>query len=91
MDIKKLGRVKGIGHRITGHQTGMTRNRGIGWEFVHVCIDDFSRVAYVEVLEDEKSVTAAACLRRAVAWFAERGVKVRRVMTDNGSCRSCTP
>jgi transposase InsO family protein len=85
LDIKKLGRVKGIGHRITGDRTGQTRNRGVGWEFVHVCIDDFTRLAYVEVLEDETGITAAAFLRRAAAWFASQGVTVERVMTDNGS------
>jgi transposase InsO family protein len=84
VDIKKLGRIGRVGHRINGDRT--TRVRGIGWEFVHVCVDDYTRLAYVEVLEDEKSVTAAAFIRRAVAWFAERGVRVRRVMTDNGSC-----
>jgi len=84
LDVKKLARLRGIGHRITGvrgHQ-----NRGLGWEYVHVCIDDCTRLAYVEVLVDEKGITAAAFLRRAVAWYAERGIKVRRVMTDNGSC-----
>ena len=85
LDIKKLGRVKGIGHRITGERVGQTKNRGIGWEFVHVCIDDFTRLAYVEVLEDETGNTAAAFLRRAAAWFADQGVTVERVMTDNGS------
>ncbi len=84
LDIKKLGRIGRVGHRIHGDRT--TRVRGIGWEFVHVCIDDYTRLAYVEVLEDEKAVTATAFLRRAVAWFAEHGVKVCRVMTDNGSC-----
>jgi transposase InsO family protein len=83
LDIKKLGRVKGLGHRITGNR--VHKNRGIGWEFVHVCVDDYTRLAYVEVLEDEKGVTAVAFLRRAVEWLAERGVKVERVMTDNGS------
>jgi transposase InsO family protein len=84
LDVKKLAKVRGIGHRITGvrgHQ-----NRGLGWEYVHVCIDDCTRLAYVEVLGDEKGVTAAAFLNRALAWYAERGIKVRRVMTDNGSC-----
>jgi transposase InsO family protein len=83
LDVKKLGRVKGIGHRITGNR--VHTSRGVGWEFVHVCVDDFTRLAYVEVLEDEKGVTAVAFLRRAVAWLAERGVTVERVMTDNGS------
>jgi hypothetical protein len=85
LDVKKLGRIKGIGHRITGHHAGMHRSAGIGWEFVHVCIDDHSRLAYVEVLEDEKGPTTVGFLRRALAWFADHGVTVRRVMTDNGT------
>jgi transposase InsO family protein len=84
LDVKKLAKVRGVGHRITGVR-GYS-NRGIGWEFVHVCIDDCTRLAYVEVLADEKGPTAAGFLRRALAWYRERGIKVRRVMTDNGSC-----
>ena len=84
LDTKKLGRIRGIGHRIHGDRT--TRQRGVGWEFAHVCIDDHSRVAYVEVLEDEKGVTAAGFLERAVRWFAELGIRTHRVLTDNGSC-----
>ena len=83
LDIKKLGRIGHVGHRITGDRRGQAR--GIGWEFVHVCIDDCSRVAYAEVLVDEKGPTVAAFLRRAVAWFRRRGVRVRRVLTDNGT------
>lgn len=83
LDVKKLGRIRGIGHRITGVR--QHRNRGIGWEFVHVCVDDYSRLAYVEVLEDEKGATTVGFLRRALDWFIERGVNVRRVMTDNGA------
>lgn len=85
LDIKKLGRVNGIGHRITGVRTHSRKGKK-GWEFVHVCIDDFTRLAYVEVLQDELGVTAVGFLRRAVAWFAAQGVTVERVMTDNGSC-----
>jgi transposase InsO family protein len=85
LDVKKLGRFNRVGHRITGDRTGQSRTRGIGWEFVHVCVDDHSRLAYVEVLEDEKGPTTVAFLRRALAWFAERGVTVARVMTDNGT------
>jgi transposase InsO family protein len=59
---------------------------GHGWEFVHVAVDDYSRVAYVEILNDERADTAIGFVRRAVAWFAARGVRVREVMTDNGSC-----
>lgn len=83
LDVKKLGRVRGFGHRVTGDPT--TRQRGIGWEYVHVCVDDASRVAYVEVLEDEKGGTTAGFLSRAVAYYRELGVRVRRVLTDNGS------
>ena len=83
VDIKKLGRIGGIGHRITGDRR--QRVRGIGWEFVHVCLDDCSRLAYAEVLSDEQSVTVAGFLRRAVAWFARRGVRAQRVLSDNGS------
>ena len=83
LDIKKLGRIGHVGHRITGDRRGQAR--GIGWEFVHVCVDDCSRVAYAEVLVDEKGPTVAAFLRRAVAWYRRRGVRVRRVLTDNGA------
>jgi transposase InsO family protein len=83
LDIKKLGRIGHIGHRITGDRRRQAR--GIGWEFVHVCIDDCSRVAYAEVLGDETGPTIAGFLRRAVAWFRRRGVRVQRVLTDNGT------
>lgn len=86
LDIKKLGRIDGIGHRITGDRTGQSNNRGIGWEFVHVCIDDASRVAFVQVMPDEKKQSAVAFLRAAVAYYASLGVTAARVMTDNGSC-----
>lgn len=84
VDIKKLGRIGRIGHRIHGDRT--TRVRGIGWEFVHVAIDDASRLAYAEVLPNERSPSSTAFLRRAVAWFQSRGVTVQAVMSDNGSC-----
>jgi transposase InsO family protein len=83
VDVKKLARIGHIGHRITGDRHG--RLEGIGWEFVHVCIDDCSRVAYAEVLDDEHDVTVAAFLHRAVAWFARRGVRAQRVLSDNGT------
>jgi len=83
LDIKKLGRIGHIGHRITGDRHGQAR--GIGWEFVHVCVDDCSRVAYAEVLSDEKGPTIAAFVRRAAAWFRRRGVRIKRVLTDNGT------
>jgi transposase InsO family protein len=85
IDIKKLGKFNRIGHRITGDRTGQSNARGIGWEFVHVCIDDCTRLAYVEILADERKETVTAFLKRAVGWFAERGVIIERLMTDNGS------
>ena len=85
IDIKKLGRFDRPGHRVTGTRTGC-RTRGAGWDFVHVAVDDATRLAYVEVLPDEKKETATAFLARALAWFAARGIRVERVMTDNGSC-----
>jgi transposase InsO family protein len=83
LDIKSLGRIAGVGHRIHGDRR--TRVRGIGWEYVHVAVDDHSRVAYVEVLADQGGTSCTAFLQRALAWFAARGVTVRRVMSDNGS------
>ena len=94
VDVKKLGRIeRGAGHRITGSKhynprrgpRGRSR-RTVGWEFVHVCVDDATRLAYVEVLDDEKGLSAAAFLRRAIAWFASMGVEVERVISDNGAC-----
>jgi transposase InsO family protein len=82
IDVKKLVRIQGAGHRVTGNRRGTAK--GIGWEYVHVCIDDATRLAYVEVLEDEKGVTAVGFLRRAVAHFAAHGIHVKEVMTDNG-------
>jgi transposase InsO family protein len=90
LDIKKLGRIDGVGHRITGDRRGQSNRRsrgeGVGWEFVHVCIDDASRVAFVQVMPDEKKQSAIAFLKAAVAYYADLGVTVARVMTDNGSC-----
>ncbi len=86
VDIKKLGRFVRPGHWATGRSVPGWRSQRMGWEFVHVAIDDFSRVAYVEILDDEQGPTAAGFLERAVAWFATLGVRVRRVMSDNGSC-----
>jgi transposase InsO family protein len=85
IDTKKLGKIAGIGHRITGHRTGMNRSRGIGWEVLHVAIDDASRLAYTELLPDEKKESACAFLDRALLFFNSHGAKVERVMTDNGS------
>lgn len=84
IDVKKLGRFTKPGHRVTGRGPG-TRTHGAGWEAIHVCVDDTTRLAYVEVLPDEKAVTSIGFLERAVAWFAQRGVTIERVMTDNGA------
>jgi transposase InsO family protein len=83
VDIKKLGRIDGIGHRITGDRT--TKSRGAGWDFLHVCVDDASRLAFTQILPDERKESAILFLDRALAWFTGLGVKVERVMTDNGS------
>jgi transposase InsO family protein len=85
LDIKKLGRFEQPGHRITGDRT-LGKSRGAGWECVHVCIDDASRIAFSQVMPDEKKQSAIACLKGAVAYYASLGVTVTRVMTDNGSC-----
>jgi len=82
IDVKKLGRFGAAGKRVIGNRSGKP---GYGWECCHVCVDDATRLAYVEVLGDERGETSSDFLRRAVAWFAERDVKVERVMTDNGS------
>ena len=85
IDVKKLGRILGgAGHRVTGDRGPGQRARGAGWEFVHVCVDDATRLAYVEVLSDEKATTAIAFLRSALAFYRRHGVSVQRVMTDNG-------
>jgi len=87
IDIKKLGRIGGIGHRITGRQTGVVnRHLGVGWEFVHVCIDDASRVAFSQVMKDQRKESAVAFLETAAAYYMSLGVRLERVMTDNGSC-----
>jgi transposase InsO family protein len=86
IDIKKLGRFDKVGHRITGDRTGQSNSRGVGWEFVHVCIDDHSRVAFSQIKPDEKADSAVLFLRAAVAYYKSLGVTVTRVMTDNGSC-----
>jgi transposase InsO family protein len=83
VDVKKLGRMRRVGHRITGDRR--ERTRGAGWEYVHVGVDDASRLAYVEVLADERQHTSRGFVRRAVAWLARARVRVERVMTDNGS------
>jgi transposase InsO family protein len=97
VDVKKLGRIRGAGHRVTGQRQSQAANRRArrrgapkGWEFVHVCVDDATRLAYVEVLTDEKATTAAGFLRRAVAFYRRHGIQVERVMSDNGSCYRST-
>jgi transposase InsO family protein len=85
LDIKSLGKIEGLGHRITGQRSGQTRNRGIGWDHLHVAIDDASRLAYTEILPGLGSEDACGFVERALAWYARLGVSVERVMTDNGS------
>ncbi|HZJ29140.1 MAG TPA: IS481 family transposase [Solirubrobacterales bacterium] len=95
IDVKKLGRIgpKGPGHRVTGRRhknptstdAAGIRRRRVGWEYVHVCVDDCTRLAYVEVLPDERATTAIGFLKRAVAFYRSHGVRVKRLMTDNGS------
>ena len=90
LDIKKLGRIAGLGHRITGDRRGQSAKRGTGWEYLHVAIDDASRLAYTEVLPNERKESATAFLVRALCWFERHGVTVARVMTDNGSAYRST-
>jgi transposase InsO family protein len=87
LDIKMLGRIGSVGHRISGRRAGVVnRHLGIGWEFVHVCIDDASRIAFSRVMKDERKQSAIAFLKAAVAYYESLGMKIERVMTDNGSC-----
>jgi transposase InsO family protein len=90
LDIKKLGRINGIGHRVTGDRRGQShlrsRGKGPGWEFVHVAIDDASRIAFAKVMNSERRRSATAFLKAALAYYESLGIKVERVMTDNGSC-----
>jgi hypothetical protein len=98
VDVKKLGRIeRGAGHRATGRKhynprrgPGGAQRRTVGWEFVHIAIDDCTRLAYAEVLPDEKATTAIAFLRRAVAFFARHRITVERLLTDNGSAYRST-
>ena len=102
IDVKKLARIpeSGAGHRVHGnrrlqHSPTKTnaaghRERQVGWEYVHVCVDDATRLASVEVLTDEKAITAVAFLKRAIAFYARHGITVQRVMTDNGSAYRST-
>jgi transposase InsO family protein len=94
IDVKRLGRIQIPGHRVTGNRRIRARQRRVGdqvlgtagWEFVHVCVDDATRLAFVEVLPDERGPTAAGFLRRAAAWFASMGITLEAVMSDNGAC-----
>jgi transposase InsO family protein len=86
IDIKKLGKFNRIGHRISGDRTGQSNSRGLGWEFVHVAIDDHSRIALAKVMPSERKRCATAFLKATVAYYESLGVRVERVMTDNGSC-----
>jgi transposase-like protein len=89
IDVKKLVRIdRGASHRMTGKRT--KHARGAGWEFVHVCVDDATRLAYVEVLADEKGRTAVGFLKRALRFYAAHGITVERLMTDNGSAYCST-
>ena len=83
IDVKPLARIAAAGHRVTGDRSRPAR--GVGFEYVHVCVDDATRLAYVEVLPDEKATTAIGFLRRAVAHYGAYGVSVEQVLTDNGS------
>jgi transposase InsO family protein len=93
VDVKKLGRIARPGHRVFGHTSNggwQRRSFEQGWEYVHVAVDDYSRLAYAEVLSDEKAATAAGFLRRAVAFYARHGIRVERVLSDNGACYRAT-
>jgi len=86
IDVKKLGRIDRPGHRVTGDRSDRRGAGTKGWEYVHIAVDDYSRLAYAEVLNDEKATTAAGFLRRALTNYRRHGVTVERVLTDNGSC-----
>jgi transposase InsO family protein len=85
IDIKKLGRIDCPGHRVTGDRSDRRNEGKKGWEFVHIAVDDYSRLAYAEVLPDEKATTAVGFLRRAVRFYRRYGIQVEQVITDNGS------
>lgn len=86
IDIKTLGRFDKAGHRVTGKRTLQSKSRGIGWESVHLAVDDHSRIAFAQVLPDETAKSATAFLKAAIAYYQTLGVNVARVMTDNGGC-----
>src|SRR6266567_7163825 len=85
VDVKKLGRITRPGHRVTGDRSDGRDHGKKGWEYVHIAIDDYSRLAYAEVLGDETAVTIIAFLRRAVAFYHRHGITIERLLTDNGS------
>jgi transposase InsO family protein len=88
IDVKKLGRIARPGHRVTGSRAAKGYHRqqhSLGWEFVHIAIDDCTRLAYVEVLDDERATTAVAFLRRAIAFYRRHGITAERLLTDNGN------
>ena len=84
IDIKKLGKFNRTGHRITDDRT--VKSRGAGWEFVHVCIDDHSQLGFSQVLASERKEDAVAFLKAAITWYRKLGIRIERVMTDNGPC-----
>jgi hypothetical protein len=97
VDVKKLGVISGVGHRVSGKRQSQTANRRArrrgapkAGEYVHVCVDDATRLAYVEVLADEKGSTAVGFLRRAIAFYTNHGITVQAVMSDNGACYRST-
>jgi len=100
VDVKQLGRIEGgAGKRVRGGRQHYTRRftdaagkvrKTVGWEYVHVAVDDYSRLAYAEVLADQKARTAAGFLRRAVAFYRRHGITIERVLTDNGGCYRAT-
>jgi len=85
LDIKKLGKINGIGHRFAPRGRGMHANKGHGWDFLHVAVDDASRLAYTEILPSEGKDDTTAFLQRTLSWFGRLGVDIEGVMTDNGS------
>jgi transposase InsO family protein len=90
VDVKKLGRIDRPGHRVTGSRHDRQNQGKKGWEYVQIAIDDYSRLAYAEVLADEKATTAIRFLRRAVAFYRRHGITVERVLTDNGAAYIAT-
>jgi len=86
LDVKKLGRIeRGAGHRVTGSRHDRRGEGKKGWEYVHIAVDDYSRLAYAEVLPDEKARTAAGFLIRTVRFYRQHGIQIERILTDNGS------